>query len=123
MGLLLAPVLFLCVGDSPTGGGAVLLVWGLAYGGVSVGLMTWMMQAAPRAVEIATALYVGVFNIGIALGSWAGGQLVDGWGLHATLWLSGGLAAAALLLSAAMGLAGTGSKADWGHQQAKNHQV
>lgn len=123
MGLLLAPVLFLSVGDSPTGGGAVLLVWGLAYGGVSVGLMTWMMQAAPRAVEIATALYVGVFNIGIALGSWAGGQLVDGWGLHATLWLSGGLAAAALLLSAAMGLAGTGSKADWGHQQAKNHQV
>lgn len=106
MGLLLAPVLFLSVGDSPTGGGAVLLVWGLAYGGVSVGLMTWMMQAAPRAVEIATALYVGVFNIGIALGSWAGGQLVDGWGLHATLWLSGGLAAAALLLSAAMGLAG-----------------
>lgn len=106
MGLLLAPVLFLSVGDSPTGGGAVLLVWGLAYGGVSVGLMTWMMQAAPRAVEIATALYVGVFNIGIALGSWAGGQLVDGWGLHATLWLSGGLAAAALLLSAAMGLVG-----------------
>lgn len=123
LGLLLAPVLFLSVGDSPTGGGAVLLVWGLAYGGVSVGLMTWMMQAAPRAVEIATALYVGVFNIGIALGSWAGGQLVDGWGLHATLWLSGGLAAAALLLSAAMGLIGTGSKADWGHQQAKNHQV
>lgn len=106
MGLLLAPVLFLSVGESPTGGGAVLLVWGLAYGGVSVGLMTWMMQAAPRAVEIATALYVGVFNIGIALGSWAGGQLVDGWGLHATLWLSGGLAATALLLSAAMGLAG-----------------
>ena len=106
LGLLLAPVLFLSVGASPTGGGAVLLVWGLAYGGVSVGLMTWMMQAAPRAVEIATALYVGVFNIGIALGSWAGGQLVDGWGLHATLWLSGGLAAAALLLSAAMGLAG-----------------
>jgi len=106
MGLLLAPVLFLSMGDSPTGGGAVLLVWGLAYGGVSVGLMTWMMQAAPRAVEIATALYVGVFNIGIALGSWAGGQLVDGWGLHATLWLSGGFAAAALLLSAAMGLAG-----------------
>ncbi|WP_052155309.1 MFS transporter [Delftia sp. RIT313] len=123
MGLLLAPVLFLSVGESPTGGGAVLLVWGLAYGGVSVGLMTWMMQAAPRAVEIATALYVGVFNIGIALGSWAGGQLVDGWGLHATLWLSGGFAAAALLLSAAMGLVGTGSKADCGHQQAKNHQV
>lgn len=108
LGLLLAPVLFLSVGDSPTGGGAVLLVWGLAYGGVSVGLMTWMMQAAPRAVEIASALYVGVFNIGIALGSWAGGRVVDGWGLAATLWLAGALAAAALALALAlaMGLAG-----------------
>jgi len=37
-------------------------------------------------VEIATALYVGVFNIGIALGAWGGGLLLDGIGLHATLW-------------------------------------
>jgi predicted MFS family arabinose efflux permease len=103
LGLLLAPLLFLAVGGTPAGGGAVLLVWGLAYGGVSVGLMTWMMQAAPRAVEIASALYVGVFNIGIALGSWAGGRMVDGWGLGATLWLAGAFAAAALAL--ALGLA------------------
>lgn len=97
-GLLLTPVLFLTIGNSHVGGGVVLLAWGLAYGGVSVGLMTWMMKAAPRAVEIATALYVGVFNIGIALGSWGGGQVVDGLGLIATLWLGGGLSAAALLL-------------------------
>lgn len=98
LGLLLTPVLFLTIGSSHMGGGAVLLIWGLAYGGVSVGLMTWMMKAAPCAVEIATALYVGVFNIGIALGSWAGGQVVDGLGLIANLWLAGGLAATALLL-------------------------
>src|SRR5690606_39583768 len=54
LGLLLTPVLFLTVGSSHIGGSAVLLVWGLAYGGVSVGLMTWMMKAAPRAVEVAT---------------------------------------------------------------------
>ncbi|MGK5044558.1 MFS transporter [Janthinobacterium sp. GB4P2] len=99
MGLLLAPVLFLTVGDSNLGGGMVLLAWGLAYGGVSVGLMTLMMKAAPQAVEIATALYVGVFNVGIAFGAWAGGQVVDGLGLPANLWLAAGFAAAALLLS------------------------
>jgi predicted MFS family arabinose efflux permease len=104
LGLLLTPVLFLTIGSSQMGGGAVLLVWGLAYGGVSVGLMTWMMKAAPRTVEIATALYVGVFNIGIALGSWAGGQTVDGFGLAGNLWLAGGLAAVALLLTAGVGL-------------------
>ena len=98
-GLLLTPLLFLAVGDSGIGGGLVLLAWGLAYGGVSVGLMTLMMKAAPGAVEIVAALYVGVFNIGIALGAWAGGQAVDKSGLSANLWLAAGCAAAALLLS------------------------
>ena len=99
IGLLLTPLLFLAVGDSSIGGGVVLLAWGLAYGGVSVGLMTLMMKAAPRAVEIVAALYVGVFNVAIALGAWAGGQAVDGLGLSANLWLAAGFAAAALLLS------------------------
>ncbi|CAM3525988.1 Purine ribonucleoside efflux pump NepI [Klebsiella variicola] len=114
LGLLLTPVLFLTVASSHMGGGAVLLVWGLAYGGVSVGLMTWMMKAAPHAVEIATALYVGVFNIGIALGSWAGGQSVDGFGLAGNLWLAGGLAAVALLLTVGVGLNERKARAgDW----------
>lgn len=99
LGLLLTPVLFLTIGDSHAGGGVALLVWGLAYGGVSVALMTLIMKAAPRAMEIATALYVGIFNIGIALGAWAGGQLVDERGLSSNLWLAGGFATAALLLT------------------------
>ncbi len=102
LGLLLAPWLFLALGGSHPGAGVALLLWGLAYGGVSVGLMTWMMQSAPRAVEIATALYVAVFNVGIALGAWAGGRVVDALGLPAILWLAGGLAALALLLSLAL---------------------
>lgn len=102
LGLLLTPILYLTIGGSHIGGGVALLAWGLAYGGVSVGLMTWMMKAAPRAVEIAAALYVGVFNIGIALGSWVGGQVVDSAGLPTTLWLAGGCAAVALLLSLSM---------------------
>ncbi|MFJ5502670.1 MFS transporter [Pectobacterium carotovorum] len=105
LGLLLTPILFLTVGGSHFGGGIVLLVWGLAYGGVSVGLMTWMMKAAPRTVEMASALYVGVFNVGIALGSWVGGQIVDSSGLITTLWLAAGFAAVALLLSLSMKLA------------------
>ncbi|WP_060482087.1 MFS transporter [Pseudomonas sp. NBRC 111119] len=104
IGLLLTPVLFLTIGDTQTGGAVVLIAWGLAYGGVSVGLMTWMMKAAPTAVEVATALYVGVFNVGISLGSWAGGQAVDVLGLATTLWLAAGLAALGLLLALSMGV-------------------
>lgn len=98
--LLLTPVLFLWMGSTPAGGSVLMLVWGLAYGGVSVGLMGWMMKAVPQAVEIATALYVGVFNIGIALGAWGGGRLLDGVGLHANLWAAAVLAGSALLMVA-----------------------
>ncbi|MGQ5290472.1 MFS transporter [Pectobacterium actinidiae] len=102
LGLLLTPILFLTVGDSHFGGSIALLAWGFAYGGVSVGLMTWMMKVAPRAVEMASALYVGVFNVGIALGSWVGGQIVDSSGLITTLWLAAGFAAVALRVSLGM---------------------
>ncbi|KAG1257862.1 hypothetical protein G6F68_009092 [Rhizopus microsporus] len=99
-GLLLTPLLLLWMGGTPAGGSAGLLLWGLAYGGVSGGLMSWMMKAVPQAVEVATALYVGVFNIGIALGAWAGGRLLDSTGLHANLWAAAMLAASALLMVA-----------------------
>lgn len=98
--LLLTPVLFLWMGSTPAGGSVLMLVWGLAYGGVSVGLMSWMMKAVPQAVEIATALYVAVFNIGIAMGAWSGGRLLDGVGLHANLWAAAVLAGSALLMVA-----------------------
>lgn len=98
LGLLLTPVLFLTIGNIPIGGAAVLLFWGLSYGGISVGLMTWVMKAESRTLEIATALYVGVFNISIGLGSWAGGQLFDNFGLLSNLWFASGCAACALLL-------------------------
>lgn len=103
-GLMLTPLLFITIGHSVTGGSGVLIFWGMAYGGLSVGLMTWMMKAASNAVEIAAALYVGVFNIGIALGSWSGGKIVDILNLTDTLWLAGGLATTALLLAVSAGL-------------------
>ena len=103
-GLALTPLLFITAGQSVTGGAGILIFWGLAYGGLSVGLMTWMMKAAPRALEIAAALYVGVFNTGIALGSWSGGQIVDMLALTDTLWLACGLAAATLFLAVAAGM-------------------
>jgi predicted MFS family arabinose efflux permease len=99
-GLLLTPLLYLMAGQTSIGAGLVLILWGLAYGGVSVGLMTWMMHIAPRAVEVVSALYVAVFNIGIALGAWMGGQIVDQLGLLGNLWMGVVCAGAALLLCA-----------------------
>ncbi|OZI36224.1 MFS transporter [Bordetella genomosp. 1] len=107
-GLTLTPLLFLAVGDSAPGGGAALLFWGLAYGGVSVAVMNWMMQAAPRAIEIASAMCVTVFNSGIALGAWAGGRVVDHLGIVANLWAAAGIAGAALAVALALTRTRTG---------------
>ncbi|MER5351941.1 MFS transporter [Kitasatospora sp. NPDC002551] len=78
----------------------VLLLWGVAYGGVSVSTQTWVRTADPAAIEASAALWAGVFNASIALGSLAGGQVVDRAGTGAVLLTAAGLAGAGLLLTA-----------------------
>jgi predicted MFS family arabinose efflux permease len=87
--LLVFPV----IGDRQATGIGLLIAWGLAYGGVSVSLQTWMMRAAPRSVEAATALWVATFNLAIGLGALVGGIVVDSLPLRGVL-----LAAGVLLL-------------------------
>ncbi|WP_409057730.1 MFS transporter [Streptomyces sp. SYP-A7185] len=93
--LLLGPA-----GGSLPASVALLVAWGLAYGGVSVATQQWVLAAAPRAREAASALFAGVFNAAIALGALTGGLVADGFGTTRVLWLGGGLAALALLVVA-----------------------
>ncbi|WAL68456.1 MFS transporter [Amycolatopsis cynarae] len=82
-------LLFPLAGLSAVGGITLLIAWGLAYGGVSVSLQTWMIKAAPQAVESASALWVSVFNLAIGLGALAGGVIVDALSLDGVLLLGG----------------------------------
>lgn len=82
-------LLFAVAGRSAVGGITLLIVWGLAFGGVSVSLQTWMIKAAPRAVEPATALWISVFNLAIGLGALVGGLTVDFLSLQGAVWLAG----------------------------------
>ncbi|MFF8596698.1 hypothetical protein ACF061_35830 [Streptomyces sp. NPDC015220] len=95
--LAAAMPLLLLLGRSRLGGAVLLIVWTLAYGGVSVGLQTWMIKAAPQAVEAASSLWVAVFNVSIGLGAPAGGVIVDALALQGVLWLGGARALAAAL--------------------------
>lgn len=97
LGLVVAISGFVWLGATPAMGATLLLLWGVAYGGVSVTLQTWMMKAAPSAIEIASALFVSVFNIGIAAGAFMGGQVVDRADLVTNLALAAILPALALL--------------------------
>ena len=78
-------VLTALFGGHPAGAVALLLLWGVAYGGVSVSLQNWMLAAAPRAAEAASSLFVAAFNLSIALGAALGGAVVDA-SATAVLW-------------------------------------
>ncbi|MEV4746522.1 MFS transporter [Streptosporangium amethystogenes subsp. fukuiense] len=68
----------------------VLMVWGLGYGGVGVTLQLWIMRSGGG--EMGTALFVGAFNVSIALGSFAGGRIVDSVSISAVMWVGAALA-------------------------------
>lgn len=64
---------------------SIMVLWGVAYGGVSVTLMTWMMRYSAHNIEATSSLYIAFFNSGIALGSALGGVFVSLYGLIGNL--------------------------------------
>ncbi|GAA2282671.1 MFS transporter [Actinomadura luteofluorescens] len=103
LALLLAPavLLFPVAGRSPLPAVALLVLWGVAYGGVSVTLQNWLLRTVPPdAAEPASALFVATFNIAISLGALAGGLAADTTGETSVMWLGGTLAALALAAAA-----------------------
>ncbi|MFI5716528.1 MFS transporter [Nocardia sp. NPDC051750] len=103
IGIAAALVVLPLLGTTPVGAAAVLVLWGLSYGGVSVCSQLWAVQAAPDRREAVSGLYVGAFTGSIALGSFAGGVILDGAGLSVLLWGSAGVAALAALATVSGG--------------------
>ncbi|MFF5282606.1 MULTISPECIES: MFS transporter [Streptomyces] len=87
VGTVLALVLavFPLAGRTPVGGAILLIVWGLGFGGVPVGVQTWILKSAPASAEAATALNTAVFNLAIALGALLGGVVADRLSLNGVL--------------------------------------
>ncbi len=109
LGLILSILLFSLAGISLLASISITLLWGLSYGGVSVSLMRLMMLIAPKAIEVVTSLYIGMFNLAIAIGAFCGGQLVDLYGLNINLLIAGVTLLIALLIIASLA-SGVGHK-------------
>jgi len=101
-GLAATQLLLYATADGAWAGALVLVLWGLAYGGVSVSVMTWTMKAAPNTLEAATAWSVTAFNSAIAAGSFLGGGVVDRQGLHVNVLAACGLLMLALCVAASI---------------------
>ncbi|MEU6996882.1 MFS transporter [Nonomuraea sp. NPDC046570] len=76
----------------------LLVLWGLAYGGVSVSLQLWVIRSGPGVAEPGSALLSSVFNLSISLGALAGGGAVDAISTISVMWIGGALAVAAALV-------------------------
>lgn len=101
----------------------VLCAWGLAYGAAGVTLQTWMLQAAPRATEPATALLSATFNVSIALGAILGGLVVDRIGPTSVTGLGATLVGLATLSSAAAVLRGSRGSRGAGDRGVPEHRL
>ncbi len=101
----LAAILFVLnfTAYNPIAAVITILVWGaFAFGNVP-GLQVYVVKlaekCAPNAVDVASGLNIAAFNVGIALGSWSGGLIVERAGLMNTPWVGGVVVISALLLT------------------------
>jgi predicted MFS family arabinose efflux permease len=102
-GLALVLLVFTFTASNPWLAVATVLIWGaFAFGNVP-GLQVYVVQQAahhtPHAIDVASGLNIAAFNLGIALGAWGGGLIVDQWGLQHTPWIGALIVVGAILLT------------------------
>ncbi|MCU1716382.1 MFS transporter [Pseudomonas sp. 5P_3.1_Bac2] len=85
--------------------GAIILtaIWGFAFGAFPTCANIWMFVAAPNDVERGMPLFVALFQVNIALGSYFGGRLVDQMGINSLLLFATALVVLGLLNVLAFG--------------------
>ncbi|GGF96770.1 MFS transporter [Rhodococcoides trifolii] len=84
---------------------AATALWGLAFTTIPVCLQSAVMRSAPQDADRASAIYVVVFQVGIASGALLGGGIIDNAGLSALV------VTALTLMVAALALVSVGKKA------------
>lgn len=102
--LAAALVLLPLLAHSVVGVFVLLVVWGLVWGALPLGMQTWMSTASPAGSETGLALFVTTIQLAIAAGSVLGGAAVSSFGLAADFWLAGGVAIVGAVVLVAMGL-------------------
>ncbi|MDF2679422.1 MAG: arabinose transporter permease [Brevibacillus sp.] len=75
----------------------LVILWGAAHTSGLIVTQIWLTSEAKEAPEFANALYISFINLGVTIGSAAGGWMITKAGMHGSIWI--GL----LFLALAMG--------------------
>lgn len=76
----------------------LIFVWGLAIGALGLCMIVRVLHYASDATDVASAMYSGIFNIGIGGGALLGGIVMRQFGLPNIGWVGSGLALLGLLI-------------------------
>ncbi|QMT32335.1 sugar transporter [Alysiella filiformis] len=96
--MMLSLVVLLPFSGSPPALFAVVITWGLGIGCLTLSMLVRVLQYASDATDVATAIYSGIFNIGIGGGALLGGMVMKHSGLGNIAWVSSALALLALMI-------------------------
>lgn len=99
-GTIIVPVLLYYSRNSITATIIVIAMWGFLYSPSFLNASTYMISAVPHAMEFANSLATSFGNLGVTLGTTAGGWLIVAKGVQFTPWLTMlfGLLALAMML-------------------------
>ncbi|MFC5788652.1 MFS transporter [Agromyces tardus] len=112
--LVVVLALFAWLAPSPVATAVLLFLMGAFGFGTVPGLQSRVMRYAEHAPTLASGANIGAFNLGNALGAWAGGvAIAAGLGYTSPVWVGAGITGAALVVMlVARAAARTGKRAD-----------
>lgn len=76
---------------------ALVFVWGIGITAISIALQMRVLELAPDATDVATAIFSGTYNLGIGAGALLGGIAINHLGLAQIGFAGGGLVFAAVV--------------------------
>ncbi len=82
-----AALLLVVSAIAPVAASVLVLIWGLASGGVPVSLQTWILLSARHLKEGRGAVFTSLFQLVLAVGSLVGGAIMNTLGLHVAIML------------------------------------
>ncbi|MCF2949101.1 MFS transporter [Paraglaciecola aquimarina] len=106
-GLALVLLMFSFTAPHPILAVLTILIWGaFAFGNVP-GLQVYVVKLAeqhtPNAIDVASGLNIAAFNVGIALGAFGGGLIVENFNLMDTPWVGAIVVGVAIILTRVSG--------------------